>query len=291
VNSITAHLQVAQVAATALAQLSPLIADFPQLEPVIDHCTYLMNESLDFVTDELSLYFPDIPAAAPINGKTNGCTVPGFSGIPVVGASIVALANEDGLDPEEDEEEAWEPASEREVSRCKALLLEVLRRAAHDWVLYRQHKKLEKRELAHDAYIWLFEEDDHHPYRRERINAMFPGRSGRPPTRGTRLLTSFQSVCENLDLDPETVRACIKKMDARSIISSGRPPQQRTLAKDAEELPECEIQVEVPYDEDPESENYISQYESIGAVPTSSVVYFGLKEPRGRAPSPEGEIY
>jgi len=55
----------------------------------------------------------------------------------------------------EEEVSAWEPNSPRDVSRCKALLLEVLRRAAHDWVLYRQHKRMQLRVLADDAYLSL----------------------------------------------------------------------------------------------------------------------------------------
>jgi len=287
IDNLTASLQIASVAASALEKLAPLLPDFPQLEKVVDHCTYLMNETLDYVADELVPLFPESSKTVQKKPAVNGHARPGFSGIPLPGASARALESGEVLDPQDEEESAWEPASEREVSRCKALLLEVLRRAAHDWVLYRQHRKLDKRELARDAYVWLFEEDEHHPYRRDRLNAVFPGRADR----GARVLTSFQSVCENLDLDPETVRACIKKMDARSIIASGRPPQQRYPAREAEELLECSVPLEVPYDEDPDSENYVSQYESIAAVPTPSIVYSRLKEPRGGARSPEGDWF
>ena len=287
IDNLTASLHIASVAATALEKLSPLVPDFPQLEGVVDHCTYLMNETLDYVADELVPLFPETPTK--VNGKpaVNGHAQPGFSGIPLAGGPLRASAAEDDLDPQPDGESAWEPPSEREVGRCKALLLEVLRRAAHDWVLYRQHRKLDKRELARDAYVWLFEEDEHHPYRRDRLNAVFPGRTGR----GARVLTSFQSVCENLDLDPETVRACIKKMDARSIIASGRPPQQRYPARDSEDLLESSVIIEVPYEDDRDSDNYVSQYESIGAVPTPSIVYSRLKEPRRRVPAPEGDLF
>jgi hypothetical protein len=289
-DSITASLQVATLAASALARLSPFLDMSPGMGQVIDHCSYLMNENLDFVADELLSSIPGIPG--PINGKSHPgiSSLSGFSSAQPPGASVVPERAEEVSDYQEPQKSDWEPSSEQELSKCKALLLEVLRRAAHDWVLYRRHRKMDKRELARDAYIWLFKENERHPYRRERLTALFPGRNGRSATRGARIITSFQAICENLDLDPKVVRAHVKKMNARSIIASGRPPQQRYPVRELEEMAECSLQIKVDLDEDPNSENYISQYESVGAVPTPTVVYLGLREPPVEVSSPEGDF-
>jgi hypothetical protein len=274
-ENIINSLRVAAVAAEALAKLSSLMIDYPELEDAFDRCSYVMNETLDGVADDLISLLPEIPRPPPPKWRTNGHSHGRLGGIQLL--SGPGAASRDGVDPDppEEEESPWEPTTEREVSRCKALLLEVLRRAAHDWVLYRQHRKLDKRELAHDAYIWLFEEDDRHPYRRERQKASFPGVNGRAAPSGARALTSFHSVCEHLDLDPGVVRERIKKMDARSIIASGRPPQNRRPHREVEELVECPIQLAVDVDADPEEENQTSKYESYGSVMTPSMLFYG----------------
>lgn len=115
------------------------------------------------------------------------------------------------------EESAWAPAAEEElfeVDHVRALLLELIRRAAHDWVLYRSSSRLAQKELAHDAYVWLFEEGPDHPWWKLR---QAEGRA----------LTSFLSVCEQLDIDPEYVRDKVQLLTARGIKMAGRPAERR----------------------------------------------------------------
>lgn len=97
---------------------------------------------------------------------------------------------------------------------AKALLLEVILRAASDWVLYREHQRMMYREWANDAQIWLFEEEPGHPNWRERSG------SGKA-------LTSFVSICEVLDFDPDLVREHIRKLTPQRIVSMGRPAEYR----------------------------------------------------------------
>lgn len=112
--------------------------------------------------------------------------------------------------------DAWEPAGVDvfiEASKCRALLLEVIRRAAHDWVLYRSTRRPE-RVYARNAYVWLFEEEPGHPWWELRQ------KEGEP-------LLAFLTICEMLDLDPEYVRSHIRKMTIRDIMKAGRPAENR----------------------------------------------------------------
>lgn len=111
----------------------------------------------------------------------------------------------------------WDPAPTEEhigASRCRALLLEVVRRAAHDWILYRLHDRLQLRQIAEEAYIWLFEEGPGHSWNRTRKLA------------GS-TITSFLTICDLLDLDPEFVRRRIRDMTAKEIMTAGRPAEHR----------------------------------------------------------------
>lgn len=117
--------------------------------------------------------------------------------------------------------DAWEPDDADvliEASKCRALLLEVVRRAAHDWVLYRSTRRPE-RVYARNAYVWLFEEEPGHPWWEVRQ------REGEP-------LLAFLNICELLDLDPEYVRARIRKMTIRDIMTAGRPAENRRNRSD-----------------------------------------------------------
>jgi len=102
----------------------------------------------------------------------------------------------------------------QEAGRTRALLLEIVRRAAYDWVLYRTSSRMWKRELANDAYTWLFEEKSGHPWNEERIKE-------------NKQITGFLNICESLDIDPDYVRKYIKKMTPRSIKMAGRPAEHR----------------------------------------------------------------
>jgi hypothetical protein len=172
-------------------------------------------------------------------------------------------------EPQEEPRSAWEPASQREVSKCKALLLEVLRRAAHDWILYRQHHKMGFRELAEDAYVWLFEEEEGHAYWRLRRTCMLTNSEGKL-VKAPKILTSFLDICEALDLDPETVRKRVRKMDVKTIMAAGRPAECRRHKppKESVELEECGVLINIDMDRLQSSDEYESQYEAYAAVPT-----------------------
>lgn len=101
-----------------------------------------------------------------------------------------------------------------EASNCRALLLEIIRRAAYDWVLYRGSSELTKRQWAESAYYWLFEED-----------SSFATWATRE--RDGKLLTGFITICAVLDLDPSRVRKRIRSLTTHGILSAGRPAEKR----------------------------------------------------------------
>ena len=101
-----------------------------------------------------------------------------------------------------------------EASACRALLMEIVRRAAFDWVLYRGSSDMVKKQYADSAYYWLFEETPVSPAWTTRV-------------RDEKLLTSFTTICTILDWDPDKVRGTIRKMTVRSILNAGRPAERR----------------------------------------------------------------
>ena len=114
-------------------------------------------------------------------------------------------------------ESAWDPEPVEfyiEAERARALLLEVIRRASHDWVLYRTSKRLTQKEVAQSAFIWLFEEKPGHPWYRER-------------DADEREITSFLGICSLLDLDPDYVRKRVKQLTPQQIKTAGRPAERR----------------------------------------------------------------
>jgi hypothetical protein len=273
-DKITVSLEAAKLAASVLARLSPLADDFPAVRPVMVKSNALLNAALDQVAEELVAVLPEDFRPPPPKWRTNGHDRGQKSEIRLLEAPESPAEPETPSTPAEPAESAWEPSSERTVSRCKALLLEVLRRAAHDWVLYRQHRKMGMRDLANDAYIWLFEEDEGHPYHKERQSAVFP--DGEGDLTGARAMTSFLAICEALELDPEVVRTRVRKMDARSIISSGRPPQtRRAPPRDGEVGVEHVLQVDVDLEPESDGDNHVSHYESYGSVMTPSQLFYG----------------
>lgn len=110
-----------------------------------------------------------------------------------------------------------------EASACRALLLEIVRRAAFDWVLYRSSSKLVNKQLAEGAYHWLFiEEPDSSTWSIRRKNG--------------KEITGFVAICELLDLDPDKVRDRIKLLTKKQIMNAGRPAERRknkNLSEDA----------------------------------------------------------
>lgn len=127
-------------------------------------------------------------------------------------------------------ESAWDPEPLYEASHCKALLMEIILRAAHDWVLYRQHRKRDLKALAEQAFTWLFEEEPGHPAWSTRERALFQVETEAGQTLvevGSRRLTSFLSICEICSLDPEDVRQRAREMTVESIMRTGRHIERR----------------------------------------------------------------
>ena len=160
-----------------------------------------------------------------------------------------------------EEESPWDPSSRMaqvNCHRCKALLVEVMKRAAHDWVLYRTSSKLDKKQLALDAYMWLFREEPGTEGWREREDSGFT-------------ITSFLAICEALDLDPDTVRGHIRQLSVPAILHVGRPAETRR-SKKSKRLKEGVVQhevVEVSLDALDQSDTvYLSQYEAHYATTT-----------------------
>jgi hypothetical protein len=112
-------------------------------------------------------------------------------------------------------DDVWdEETALQEINGCKTLLLEVVRRAAYDWVLYRTSTRLVQRTLAEQAYVWLFVEAPGSPEWNEREQE------------GKHMM-SFLSICESLDLDPETVRRHVRRLTPKNVMSVGRPAEYR----------------------------------------------------------------
>jgi hypothetical protein len=103
---------------------------------------------------------------------------------------------------------------EVDASNVRALLLEIIRRASYDWVIYRGNKDLMHRKTARDAYVWLFKEGPGHPDWVERERAGYA-------------LFAFINICGALDFDPDVVRMHIRKLTPHRIQSMGRPPTKR----------------------------------------------------------------
>jgi len=153
----------------------------------------------------------------------------------------------------EPEESSWdpEPPSEHiEMTHCRALLLELIRRTAHDWVLYRQHERMALKQLAQEAFVWLFEEEPGHPWWEVRKEE-------------GRFLTGFLTICDELDLDPEVVRSRVRQLDVKTILSAGRPPEKRKAPSEESHYGEYVIAVDMDvqaYGDNPSRSFYENHY-------------------------------
>lgn len=105
---------------------------------------------------------------------------------------------------------------------ARKLLIDVILRAAFDWVLYRDSKKLAQQQLAREAYIWLFDEGPGHPHWRERLD----------DEDDDSLPFAFISVCDAMNLNPGWIRSHIRRLTRKDITSSGRPRIYRRSRRD-----------------------------------------------------------
>lgn len=129
--------------------------------------------------------------------------------------------------------------AQQEINGSKSLLLEIVRRAAYDWVLYRTSTRLINKRLAEESYHWLFVEKPGSLEWAERC------RSGKQ-------LTSFVSICESLDLDPDNMRMHIKRLTAKNVMNVGRPAEYRRVdLRDGEEHTSTKLPPSLRDDSDP----------------------------------------
>lgn len=114
---------------------------------------------------------------------------------------------------------AWDPEDsisdrQAEAGNCRALLLEVIRRASYDWVLYRNSSKLQNKLLAENAYHWLFLEHEGTPVWAQR------DRNGKG-------MMSLIAICDALDIEPSEVRRRARELTEKDIMGAGRPAERR----------------------------------------------------------------
>ena len=131
-----------------------------------------------------------------------------------------------------DLESAWDPDErpyspdadpQLEAGNCRALLLEIVRRAAFDWVLYRTSSKLHNRVLADNAYTWLFVEEPDTGAWRQREQS-------------DKELTAFVAICEAVGVDPDRMRDRVRLLTERDIMGAGRPAEKRRHKASADEV-------------------------------------------------------
>ena len=116
----------------------------------------------------------------------------------------------------------------------KALLVEIIKRAVYDWVLYRNSGRAPQRKLADGAYLWLFVEDAGHlRWQRRQAN----GKS----------ITSFIAICEVFDLDPEILRRRFRMLTPNKVLSFGN---MISKARDEIHDPEMKSYVDLPPEHD-----------------------------------------
>lgn len=247
-QNVAVALKAADMAASAVAMLSR----HPEFAAPLQRGLSLLNCALNTATTSLEPSPEETVTAAQVIRRRE-----------------VTVATPE---PEGSTSRDWEPDSVRDGKRCQALLLEILRRAMHDWVLYRQHTKLQYRELADDAYTWLFEEAPGHPNWRIRLTAEF---EDNVELTGSRQLTSFLAICEALDLDPELVRTRVKEMNIRSIISAGRPAETRKIKpNEISSVEDAGLSIGLEIDVMPRHQEYMSYYESYGSVATPDMLSY-----------------
>jgi hypothetical protein len=122
----------------------------------------------------------------------------------------------------------------QQAEGARALLLEIIRRAAYDWVLYRGSSRIDQKQLAEDAYVWLFVEDAEHPHWAIRV------REGKQ-------MTALLAICQELDLEVELVRKHVKALTPHKVMSSGRPPEN---SRSSDYSVRVAVHAEVPGDDD-----------------------------------------
>jgi hypothetical protein len=169
----------------------------------------------------------------------------------------VRLDEEEGLFDDLPMMSVWDPEDvlgSTDSMRCKTLLMEVIMRAAHDWVLYRQSRRINDLQLAKEAHTWLFEECPGHPRWEER-------QQQGPEAR----YMSFLAICETLEHDPEWWREFARNLTANKIKCAGRPADKRKVRVEDSGIEDyCSPSVL----DDLEEPSFLTNYEAQFAVGT-----------------------
>lgn len=197
-------LQLVQVTARAVlsftqAQAACTSEDFT---PIVDQAVEVLHATMQRMQPPLVAVVVSAPDILKKNGHKS---------------KVAEKLRHKAVEAEDRAYSEWDPEPidvQIESGRCRALLLEILRRAAHDWVLYRQHDRLELKEIAERAYVWLFEEGPGHPWWKLR-------------EKEGRQITSFLAICDTVDLTPEMVRSRVRELDVKTIMGAGRPAERR----------------------------------------------------------------
>lgn len=193
--------RVGQVLADDLvvAQVQELIAHLRDPPPAPKR-----RPKVEEVLEGLGRPLPPPPKAKPLLSK--------LSGRAHLRPTLAGTAT--GKNPLDDHRTPPDPigAQTAQASGARSLLLEIIRRAAFDWVLYRSSRRIDQKLLAEDAYTWIFLENEHHPHWKIRVAE-------------GKQLTSFICICEQLDVDAERLRGYIRNLTPSRAMSSGRPPE------------------------------------------------------------------
>lgn len=143
-------------------------------------------------------------------------------------------------DPEAGALEAFDVvgASVIEGHVVRALMLEIVRRAVYDYVLYRSSSRLDQKELAHSAHVWLFEEGPGHPWWACR-------------QKEDREFTSFLSICECLDIDPDVLREHVRKATPQQVLMVRSPNDRRRATPQEDDVftSECGVHVDFTFED------------------------------------------
>jgi hypothetical protein len=106
------------------------------------------------------------------------------------------------------DEELIQPRRLEIYENFRLLWIKVILRAAYDWVLYRDSKNQAYKRIADSADIWLF--GDYMEKIRREVDGVVRIVLERPAN-------SLHCLCEELDLDIETVRRFAKRLTKKDI--------------------------------------------------------------------------
>lgn len=249
-SRFTASLQALDRASSAFALLVSLQEKFPTIRQDLERGHFFMQGAWGAV-------FKQYPQ---INGEHLVSMPPALVAAKPIKYSAPVAA----------EDEEWETGYDPDAMRCKALLVEILKRAAYDWVLYRLSSKLEHKELAEEAFTWLFEEDENHPDFKSRSSAVIETATG-DKLEGARVITSFVAICDCLGLEPAAVRERVRHLDPVVVRAGGRPVE--SYGSESTSAEEHGVTLDLNMDAMPAGGDYVSSYESYGSIATPSRLF------------------